>query len=301
MHTTPVLRTDRPNGLAVAARRAVPRILACGLVLLLAGSAFAYSAGPPDQRTNAPGEGNCTLCHDTFPLNWGSGSLAIGGISTTYRPAQVYDLELTLTDPEASRWGFELTILDAAGVSVGEVSPVDATTQTSTTGNRDYLKQTAVGSFPGTLDAQTWQFQWIAPPIDTGDVTLYVTGNGANNNFSTSGDRIYAASFAFGEEQIVGVGDLPATARLLPNYPNPFNPATTIAFELPSDRPVRLTIYGVDGRRIRTLVDGRRTAGMHEVRWDGTDEVGGAVPSGTYLYRLESGSTVTARRMVLVR
>jgi hypothetical protein len=276
-------------------------ILCCGLIVAPAGSALAYSGGPPDGRTNAPGEGNCTACHSTFPLNSGDGSLSIAGIGATYRPDEVYTLALTLADPEASRWGFELTILDDAGASVGTVSPLDGTTQTSTNGDRDYVKQTSSGSAPGTPDQQTWQFQWVAPTIDTGEVVLYVAGNAANNNGSSSGDHIYATAFAFGEEEIVGVGDVPLAARLLPNYPNPFNPLTTIAFELPSDQAVRLTIYGVDGRRITTLVDGVRPAGLNEVRWDGTDRTGGAVPSGTYLYRLESGSTVTARRMVLVR
>ena len=276
-------------------------VLAFGLVSLLAGSVFAFSSGPLDGLTNAPGEGNCTQCHSTFPLNSGDGSLAMAGIGATYLPGQTYTLEVTLADPQAMRWGFEFTILNEAGDSVGQISPVDGTTQTSSAGNRDYAKHTLAGTFPGTPDSHTWQVQWIAPEFATGEVTLYVAGNAANNNGSTSGDRIYATSFVFGEENVVGVGDMPLASQLLPNYPNPFNPATTISFELPSDQAVRLTIYTVSGRRIRTLVDGQRSAGRSEVRWDGTDWAGRAVPSGTYLYQLQTGQTVATRRMVLVR
>ena len=301
MLPTIMRRFDRSvyHGAAPGARALC--VLAFGIVTLFAGSAFAFSSGPSDGLTNAPGEGNCTQCHSTFPLNSGEGSLAIAGIGANYTPGQTYTLDLTLADPEAMRWGFEFTILDTAGDSVGQISPVDGTTQTSSAGNRDYAKHTSAGTFPGTPDSHTWQVQWIAPAIATGEVMLYVAGNAANNNGSNSGDRIYATSFAFGEESVVGVGDIPLASQLMPNYPNPFNPATTIAFELPSDQAVRLTIYAVNGRTIRTLVDGQRSAGRSEVRWDGTDGAGHAVPSGTYLYQLQTGQTVATRRMVLVR
>lgn len=283
-----------------AAAQCVRFMLALGMLTLIAGTALAFSSGPPNGRTNAPGEGNCTACHNSFPLQPGENNLSVGGIGGIYTPGEAYTLELTLSDPEAMRWGFEFTILNTAEVSVGELMALDGNTQTSATGDREYAKHTSAGTFAGTAGSATWQVMWIAPDPGAGDVTLYVAGNAANNNGNNSGDLIYATSFSYAEV-VTAVGDTPVLARLLPNYPNPFNPMTTISFELPVEQNVNLTIYAVDGRRVKTLIDGSRGSGLNAVNWDGTDHAGRAMPSGTYLYQLRTGQTVATERMVLAR
>ena len=85
------------------------------------------------------------------------------------------------------------------------------------------------------------------------------------------------------------------------SYPNPGNPSTTITFTLPQKAHVTLEIYNLLGQRVRTLVDGAIDAGSHTVVWDGRDEFGEIVPTGIYLYRLQSADFVRARKMVLVR
>ena len=85
------------------------------------------------------------------------------------------------------------------------------------------------------------------------------------------------------------------------NSPNPFNPATVIAFDLPRAQTVELAVFGLDGRRVATLVRGWRGPGRHEVVWRGRDDAGGQAGSGTYVYRLEAGDAWAAGRMVLVR
>ena len=100
----------------------------------------------------------------------------------------------------------------------------------------------------------------------------------------------------------VGVYDISELVYSLnQNHPNPFNPATTISYDLPVARQTWLTIYSVDGRRVTTLVDGLSTAGRHEVVWTGTDDYGRQVPSGIYFYRLEAGEYAETKRMVLIR
>ena len=286
------------------AAQGVRFMLVLGMLTLIAGTALAFSSGPPNGRTNAPGESNCTGCHSSFPLEPGENNISVAGIGSAYAPGQSYTLELTLTDPLAMRWGFEFTILGAGAVggdpSVGQIAAVDGNTQTSTAGNRDYAKHTSTGTFAGTAGSANWLVDWVAPESGTGPVTLYVAGNAANNNGNTSGDLIYATSFTFAEV-MTAVGDTPYLARLLPNYPNPFNPMTTISFELPVEQNVNLTIYAVDGRRVKTLIDGSRGAGLNAVNWDGTDHAGRAMPSGTYLYQLRTGQTVATERMVLAR
>lgn len=89
--------------------------------------------------------------------------------------------------------------------------------------------------------------------------------------------------------------------QLRQNQPNPFNPLTTIRFELPLAGPARLAVYDVAGRLIRTLVDCEQPAGSSAVIWDGCDALGRSAPSGSYLARLESGGMIVAVRMSLVR
>jgi len=100
-----------------------------------------------------------------------------------------------------------------------------------------------------------------------------------------------------------GVADAAPLARLAPrNRPNPFNPATEISFTLPSAASVRLGVYDVSGRLLRTLFSGDRL-GAGEVRatWDGFDGNGEPVPSGVYFLRVEAGDQQVSRKMTLVR
>ena len=85
-------------------------------------------------------------------------------------------------------------------------------------------------------------------------------------------------------------------------HPNPFNPQTTISYDVPAGGgPVRLRIFDVRGHRVRTLVDEPRPAGRHEVTWDGRGSRGGQVPSGVYFYQLQAGELVETRKMTLVQ
>ncbi|MBN2172349.1 MAG: VCBS repeat-containing protein [Candidatus Krumholzibacteriota bacterium] len=102
----------------------------------------------------------------------------------------------------------------------------------------------------------------------------------------------------------VGVDDPEPAARfaLLQNHPNPFNPTTTIAYTLAAPSPARLSIYDLQGRLVRTLRDeALQPAGYHELVWNGRDDAGEAVPSGVYIYRLDTGSDQAAGRMVLLK
>jgi hypothetical protein len=93
-----------------------------------------------------------------------------------------------------------------------------------------------------------------------------------------------------------GSTDVPSRADLHASYPNPFNLATTIRFDLPAPADTRLTVFDVLGRRARVLLSGLRPAGRHEVRFNAT-----GLPSGVYFYRLRAGDYVETKRMVVVR
>jgi flagellar hook assembly protein FlgD len=85
------------------------------------------------------------------------------------------------------------------------------------------------------------------------------------------------------------------------NVPNPFNPITTISYQLKGSRQVKLTIHDAAGRLVRWLVDSRQNAGDYAATWDGRDVRGFEAPSGVYFYRLDAEDFTDSRKMLLVK
>lgn len=94
---------------------------------------------------------------------------------------------------------------------------------------------------------------------------------------------------------------LPAVYSLGANYPNPFNPSTTITYDLPAGSPVVLAVYDLQGRQVAVLEQGYRKAGRHSAVWQGRNRAGESVGSGIYLYRLQTSRFTAQGKMVLLK
>jgi hypothetical protein len=167
------------------------------------------------------------------------------------------------------------------------------------------------------LDEQS-ELTFLANVGDVLDASVAVMGQ--NVAFTGVGDLLVVNAAA-----AIDVGDLAITARatdnsdlevtvdktsdtlaprvfaVYPNYPNPFNPMTKISFSLPESQAVRLGIYSVDGRLVRTLVNEVRGPGLHEVIWNGQDDTGRQAASGVYFYRVDAGPHSEVRKMTLMK
>ena len=94
----------------------------------------------------------------------------------------------------------------------------------------------------------------------------------------------------------------PQAFALYPNYPNPFNSGTVLSFSLPEARAsVELAVYDLLGQKLAVLVRGARGPGFHSVEWDGRDDSGRALASGSYLYRLQAGPYRAVGKLMLLR
>jgi hypothetical protein len=103
------------------------------------------------------------------------------------------------------------------------------------------------------------------------------------------------------DDEPVRVGG-PALARLHQNMPNPFNPTTEISYTLSEPAMVCLRIYDISGRAVRTLREGvQESEGLHDIQWNGCDDRGNRMSSGTYLYRLDANGQLFSRRMILLK
>jgi hypothetical protein len=85
------------------------------------------------------------------------------------------------------------------------------------------------------------------------------------------------------------------------NYPNPFNPTTTIEYVLPKNSYVEIQIIDILGQHVRTLVAEEKNAGSHQVTWNGLDDAGNRVASGVYLYRMTAEGYTETRKLLLIR
>jgi len=109
--------------------------------------------------------------------------------------------------------------------------------------------------------------------------------------------------FSFSPPTATGVpDDVPQTSFVLnQNFPNPFNPSTTISYELPLEAHVTLTVFSATGGRVRTLVNAQKTAGPQSVNWYGENDAGQTVASGVYFYTLQVGTSSSTKRMILLK
>jgi hypothetical protein len=100
---------------------------------------------------------------------------------------------------------------------------------------------------------------------------------------------------------ILKIIPIPNQYALGQNYPNPFNPSTTIQFELPEESYTQIAIYDLLGRELIQLVSKIFTAGYHEVIWNGKDSFGRTIPSGMYLYRMNTNGFSSTRKLVFLK
>ena len=155
--------------------------------------------------------------------------------------------------------------------------------------------------FPGSTNNTTFSSASTPSSDDYSGTATYVT----ITNISPSGPTM-TCDFQVGLGTGIDDGDNDEAAAAVPsspliNYPNPFNPATTIAYSLSRSSAIELDIYDILGRHVTRLAEGQQDAGKHSVTWNGTDRDGGPVASGVYFARLTSETNSTVHKMVLVR
>jgi hypothetical protein len=94
---------------------------------------------------------------------------------------------------------------------------------------------------------------------------------------------------------------IPHQFTLYPAYPNPFNPITTLRYDLPEQATVNIIIYDLLGRQVKSLINQTQDAGNKSVIWNATNDFGKPVSAGVYLYKIHAGEFVQTRKMVLLK
>jgi Endonuclease I/Lamin Tail Domain/FlgD Ig-like domain len=167
------------------------------------------------------------------------------------------------------------------------------------------------GSWPGSpmVDgsqllpwAENLLLEWhAADPVSTKEIERNDAAYGIQSNRNPFIDRPDFVLKMFRPASPVPQPEVPIALVLHQNAPNPFNPATTIAYELDTTAQVDLQIFDLSGRLVRTLFQGSEEAGSHQKVWRGRDQAGRSVATGVYFYRLQAGGEVETRRMLLAK
>jgi hypothetical protein len=163
---------------------------------------LAFSSGPPDGRTGAPGELTCyDGCHNSYTLNYGTGNVSFSGVPELYVPGETYLITILVAHPSMQRWGFELSVKTNQQAQAGNITVTQSNyTQTGFLSGITYLKHRSAGTFNGQAGGAEWEFEWTAPESETGNITFYASGNCANGNGMNSNDYIYTTSISSNED-----------------------------------------------------------------------------------------------------
>ena len=163
----------------------------------------------------------------------------------------------------------------------------------------DFFGQIFSSNYTGISDTT---FQVLASTLDPllnglnlerGELVWTVTASdGEYSTVSDNGSLILVRQLVSISEELL----LPIEFELSNNYPNPFNPVTSIRYSLPKSEKVSLIVYNLNGKEVARLVNENQQAGNHSIKWDASD-----VASGIYFYRLQAGDFVQTRKMVLLK
>lgn len=257
-----------------------------------------------------------------FSVTYTSGIIAAISVDSLYiHPIADYfgtsSIFLTATDGIAF-------VTDTAMVNVLNVndapesfqlfSPVDGDTLSSDTVLFSWFSSKDVDG-----DTISYQLRLYGETIDTVFTNIYDTlfvfdgngifdGNKGYDWFVDASDSVEITSsidtLSFVSRLVVGLDqlvDFPKRFSLYGNYPNPFNPSTTIRYDLPNEGEVNLSVFNILGQKVITLVNGTIKPGYHSAIWDGTNETGIEVGSGIYIYRIKFEKNIVSKKMLLVK
>jgi len=165
--------------------------------------------------------------------------------------------------------------------------------------------------YQGKEGADTMFFAWDFPPavtarlqdIATGqiiDVTMVGSGVYGLANFGALNQMMFTVYYNILPSDVITY-KVPVEFTLSQNYPNPFNPVTTVQFQVPKTTNITIKIYDMLGQKVRTLFTGEAQTGTYTVEWDGLNDAGFKMSSGSYIYRMIAGEVVQSKKMILLK
>lgn len=222
-----------------------------------------------------------------------------------YQPMTVWIFGITMNGRDLSS-GDEIAVFDKDTLIAADVLGGKVTMQNPFNLSVGTKYDTTVGFKDGdTLIFRLWDYSEQKEMLVEHDEVVYYNNQDGSifesvQTFSSL-SSIYIEINASEPTQVMESKNDLQDFKLYPNRPNPFNPVTQLEYSLAGTGPVSLTIFDITGRCIRELVNGIQTPGFHSVRWDGTNDMGYPVASGTFFYKLSTDGYQATGKMILMR
>ncbi|NOS85073.1 MAG: T9SS type A sorting domain-containing protein [Ignavibacteria bacterium] len=263
------------------------KFFAALIIIFFASSVFLF--GDEDGRTGRTLKTSTSGCSCHGSINTGVTVTITGPDTVNTGQTQQYTLAVT----NAGKTGMGLDIATRLGV-LGVVSNTTHLASGELTHN---------ANIPMTNGTATINFNYTAPGTGGTD-TLWAVGIGTNNQSNTGGDAWNnAVSKRIIVRSTVGIEPniSPAEYKISENYPNPFNPSTSIDISLAKQTDVNIRIYDISGAEIYTLANRTMNSGDHTFTWNAITNSGSNVNSGIYLMKINVGGNTTTKKMILVK
>ncbi|MFY9308040.1 MAG: choice-of-anchor V domain-containing protein [Bacteroidia bacterium] len=233
--------------------------IAAAAVMLAVGSIFivefsvpagANATGAPAGNTGSPGDGtNCTSCHTGSPSTQ-AGLITSTVPNTGYVPGQTYTITGSITASGKTKFGFQISPQNTAGVLKGTMAITNSTNTQLVSSGKYVTHKFAGTSFPS--GTATWSFDWTAPAAGSGDVTFYGSFNATNSNSTTTGDAITLSSLVVPENLSTGIEALAASVSVAV-YPNPFVDDVFIKNSANEAAMMDVSVIDINGKVVKSV------------------------------------------------
>ena len=137
--------------------------------------------------------------------------------------------------------------------------------------------------------------------IDAGDGMRWVLVSSEGKEYELKGSGNIVVDRNVSQFSLRKVSSVPTKYSLSQNFPNPFNPTTSISYSVPENSDISIRVYSLTGQKIIELIDDHVNAGMYTVTWNGMNHAGTPVSSGVYIYMLQSDSFTAVKKMILIK
>ena len=242
--------------------------------------------GGPETEVNCPsdcGSASAAPELDYFSLSADSVNTSTTAVTVIYT--------LSASDPDDYLLDYTVRlILNGGPVNGGEIMAVSGDF------NSNLSSSNVSGAF--VFPIGTTEGRWNARVLihdESNNLTNLGPNELAEKNFQS---HIIVDNTLLGSEKL---NTLPMEFALLPNFPNPFNPITTIRYELPDQKLVNISVYDMRGNLIKNLLKSIQSPGLKTIRWDATDSRGNMVSAGVYFYKIKAGSFIQTKKMILLK
>ena len=248
-----------------------------------------YTGSAFDGRTCGSGGG----CHTSSnPVSSQSGWVTSNVPSTGYIPGSTYTITVTGTLSSSTRIGFQATATDHNGIAWGTLI---AGTGTQIQNSGKHITHTFSSTSTNTGSA-SWSFDWKAPAIGTGNVTINAVVNATNNNGGTGGDQVFTSSLTLSEDvSTVGLSQLSSTANKFTIFPNPtHNKQTTVYLNNTDNASFSVRVYDLQGKIVSEPVSNKSVFTGHTELIDFSSMI-----SGVYFIALEQNSAISFSKLIV--